>query len=125
MRPVAVTWRDDGLFRLILQTVWLLLTGGHVLSFPPHGHIGRVSGSFPDTGRVRLFPRSIRMRRLQRRAGTLNARLWRLTCAWGTRRPVSLPRRYGPLSGHNGSGPGAGGVGGSILQTGTISTSRR
>jgi len=49
-----VTWRDDGLSRLVSQLVWLSLTGGRAPNFPPTGHVGRVSGSFPDSGRVRL-----------------------------------------------------------------------
>ena len=123
MRRVAVSWRDDGVLALTWQLVWLLLIGGQPNDFPPPRHVGRVSGSFPDTGRLHLALGSTRIYRLPHKAATSRARLWRLICVWGTRQPLLPLPLSGELWGVDGKRWAAGGVVDSRRQTGTILTS--
>lgn len=98
-------WRDAGfwtqfLLRLSINwTAWLRRVGikrPYFKELPPPGFVGQGSGSLAATDPGLFRPRSIRMRRLPKRASISGAPLWRLTCVLETP-PLPLPtRRSGP-----------------------------
>lgn len=121
----ARAWRDDGFWTLLSLYVYRRLTGGRMRTFPPDGHVGQVSTSLAVTAPRQLRLSSIRLRRLQRRADTSGARLWRLICEWEMRLPPSLLQPSGQHWVQPGNASAVVGEDGSTPPTGIISTSTR
>lgn len=116
-------WRDDG----FLVLLWLLLYSVSIGKRPHcmagrQGFVGQASGSLAGTAQSRWLLKRIQMRRLQPRASTSFARLWRLTCEWETRPRPSRTHRSGPLSVRSLNGSASDGEGGSIPPITTTST---
>lgn len=121
----CVEWRDDGLWRLLCSALSLVWTPRlpRVFELREEGWVGQVSGSSPDGVKDRWCLSSIRLNRLQPRASTSSARLWRLTFEWATSQPAPPIPPSGPLSASRPNGSDSGGGDGSIRPTGTTSTS--
>ena len=94
--PTALAWCDDGLSRQLWRLVCLLWNRGQLRTFPPPGFVGRVSGSFRGT--VRLRVRACSLVRLPPNPSISPVPLWRLTYELGTPQPAQRPSPSGGLS---------------------------
>ncbi len=117
----VAAYRDAGLFTLLWQICWSILTSGRAGSFPPRGFVGRGSllSVASDLRYCKL--KSIRLRRLHY---THAAPRWRLTFEWETSPPVLRAWRRGRFSLLTGSLWAGAGAGASRHRTTTILISR-
>ena len=104
---MLVIYRDDGFWTLLWLALSFHLRPLRNRSSLPPGFVAQVSGSFPDIVARSGRPRSIHLHRVH---FTQNARLWRLTLAWGDPIHAQRAENSGASSGGNGNcSPGDGG----------------
>jgi len=117
---MSAAYRDDGAFTLCLHAIWVFLTGGRHLCFPPKGFVGLGSSSLVVTDLHHSKLVSIQLRRGH---STPSAPPWRLTYVWEISQPPPPPSSYGGFWGHVGKRWVGGGAVTSRRSTLTISIS--
>ena len=76
---MIAAYRDGGAFTLCLHAIWVFLSGGRRMSFPPRGFVGQGSLLLAVTDLRHSKLVSIHLRRA---ASTRDVPPWRLTYGW-------------------------------------------